>query len=253
MAGDDVTGASTFVIEEGLDTGPVIGTLTERIRATDTAGELLERLAGMRARVSWCTRSRRSLAASRRPLPQPEDGVSYAHKLTRDGRVRRVGVARAHRGQAGARRDAGPRRVDHAARRHGRQDRPVGRGRAGLASGPVASRRRRRAGRHRNHAASRSRGSLLPAARRWTRATGGAERALASPPRWGRREGRTDKAREAAFRCVRSVDAEDAYANLAMPGILAALKLTGRDAAFATELAYGTLADARPLRRDHRA
>lgn len=50
-----------------------------------------------------------------------------------------------------------------------------------------------------------------------------------------------DAAREAAFRCVRAVDAEDAYANLAMPGILAALSLTDRDAAFATELAYGTL------------
>ena len=50
-----------------------------------------------------------------------------------------------------------------------------------------------------------------------------------------------DAAREAAFRCVRSVDAEDAYANLAMPGILSALNVSGRDAAFATELAYGTL------------
>jgi 16S rRNA (cytosine967-C5)-methyltransferase len=50
-----------------------------------------------------------------------------------------------------------------------------------------------------------------------------------------------DGAREAAFRCVRDVDADDAYANLAMPGILSALNLTGRDAAFATELAYGTL------------
>ena len=50
-----------------------------------------------------------------------------------------------------------------------------------------------------------------------------------------------DAAREAAFRCVRAVDAEDAYANLAMPAILAALSLGGRDAAFATELAYGTL------------
>lgn len=42
--GDSVTGASTFLIEEGLDTGPVFGTLTETIRATDTSGELLERL-----------------------------------------------------------------------------------------------------------------------------------------------------------------------------------------------------------------
>src|SRR6187455_3874438 len=50
-----------------------------------------------------------------------------------------------------------------------------------------------------------------------------------------------DKPREAAFRCVRAVNAEDAYANLVMPGILAAEGLGARDAAFATELAYGTL------------
>jgi len=45
MAGDTVTGASTFRIEAGLDTGPVFGTMTEAIRSTDTAGDLLGRLA----------------------------------------------------------------------------------------------------------------------------------------------------------------------------------------------------------------
>ena len=42
--GDDVTGAVTFLLEEGLDTGPVFGTLTEAVGPDDTAGELLERL-----------------------------------------------------------------------------------------------------------------------------------------------------------------------------------------------------------------
>src|SRR5690606_21158777 len=46
IAGDEITGASTFRIEEGLDTGPVFGTLTETIRPRDTAGDLLGRLAG---------------------------------------------------------------------------------------------------------------------------------------------------------------------------------------------------------------
>lgn len=83
MAGDDVTGASTFVIERGLDTGPVIGTLTERIRSTDTSEDLLGRLAGLGAPLmvdslealvgGWTT-----------PVAQGEDGVSYAHKLTRE-------------------------------------------------------------------------------------------------------------------------------------------------------------------------
>lgn len=82
MAGDDVTGASTFVIEEGLDTGPVIGTLTERIRSTDTAGDLLERLADTGAGLM--VQSLEALVGGfAAPLKQPEDGVSYAHKLTR--------------------------------------------------------------------------------------------------------------------------------------------------------------------------
>lgn len=43
-AGDEVTGASTFQLEEGLDTGPVFGTVTEKIGPADTAGDLLHRL-----------------------------------------------------------------------------------------------------------------------------------------------------------------------------------------------------------------
>ena len=45
MAGDQVTGATTFRLERGLDTGPVYGVMTEVIRPTDTAGDLLDRLA----------------------------------------------------------------------------------------------------------------------------------------------------------------------------------------------------------------
>ncbi|WP_062466407.1 methionyl-tRNA formyltransferase [Demequina maris] len=83
MAGDDVTGASTFVIEKGLDTGPVIGTLTERIRATDTAGDLLERLAQLGAPLM--VQSLEALDSGiARPAPQSEDDISYAHKLTRE-------------------------------------------------------------------------------------------------------------------------------------------------------------------------
>ncbi len=83
MAGDQVTGASTFIIEEGLDTGPVIGALTETIRPTDTAGDLLDRLshAGAPLMVDSLTALEDGTAS---PLPQPDDDVSYAHKLTRD-------------------------------------------------------------------------------------------------------------------------------------------------------------------------
>ncbi|WP_430866766.1 RsmB/NOP family class I SAM-dependent RNA methyltransferase [Demequina aurantiaca] len=51
----------------------------------------------------------------------------------------------------------------------------------------------------------------------------------------------SDKARSAAYECVLNVTRDDAYANLLMPSILRAADLHGRDAAFATELAYGTL------------
>lgn len=50
-----------------------------------------------------------------------------------------------------------------------------------------------------------------------------------------------DAPRRAAAELLRQVDEDGAYANLALPGILSSLGLTGRDAAFATELAFGTL------------
>jgi methionyl-tRNA formyltransferase len=43
--GDDITGATTFRLDPGMDTGPVYGTLTETIATDDTAGTLLARLA----------------------------------------------------------------------------------------------------------------------------------------------------------------------------------------------------------------
>ena len=50
-----------------------------------------------------------------------------------------------------------------------------------------------------------------------------------------------DRARDAALEVLRSVREDDAYANLVLPQILHGFGLSGRDAAFATELAYGTL------------
>ncbi|PZR52774.1 rRNA small subunit methyltransferase B [Xylanimonas oleitrophica] len=55
-----------------------------------------------------------------------------------------------------------------------------------------------------------------------------------------RRRG-TDPARTAAYDVLREVDGSDAYANLVLPPLLRERRITGRDAAFATELAYGTL------------
>jgi methionyl-tRNA formyltransferase len=79
--GDEITGASTFALEEGLDTGPVYGTVTEVIHPSDTGGELLCRLA--HAGASLLVSTLDGIAdGSLRPVPQPADGVSYAPKLT---------------------------------------------------------------------------------------------------------------------------------------------------------------------------
>lgn len=60
-------------------------------------------------------------------------------------------------------------------------------------------------------------------------------------PRNNRRPRRKplDPARRAAFDVLRAVSEEDAYANLALPALLRDRGITGRDAAFATELTYG--------------
>lgn len=80
-AGDDVTGATTFLIEKGLDTGPVYGTVTEAIRPTDTAGDLLRRLADSGAALLVATFD--GLAdGTIAPVPQRADGVSHAAKVT---------------------------------------------------------------------------------------------------------------------------------------------------------------------------
>ena len=88
MAGDAVTGATTFLLEEGLDTGPVLGTLTEPVRPDDTAGTLLDRLAHAGAGLLVATMDGLE-AGDLRAVPQPSEGVSHAPKLTTDeARVR---------------------------------------------------------------------------------------------------------------------------------------------------------------------
>lgn len=49
------------------------------------------------------------------------------------------------------------------------------------------------------------------------------------------------RARDVAYECVMAVTTDDAYANLIMPSLISRAKLDGRDAGFATELAYGAL------------
>jgi methionyl-tRNA formyltransferase len=81
LHGDEITGASTFQIEAGLDTGPVYGVVTEAIRPDDTAGDLLRRLSVSGATLLSATMdgiADGSLVAQ----PQSADGVSVAGKIT---------------------------------------------------------------------------------------------------------------------------------------------------------------------------
>ena len=80
-AGDQVTGASTFRLEEGMDTGPVYGVVTETIRPRDTVGELLGRLSESGAALLVATLDGiedGTIVAK----TQPTEGVSYAGKVT---------------------------------------------------------------------------------------------------------------------------------------------------------------------------
>ncbi|MCW1249064.1 methionyl-tRNA formyltransferase [Acaricomes phytoseiuli] len=84
--GDDITGASTFLLEEGLDTGPVYGTMTEQIRREDTATDLLSRLS-----ISGAALLTKTLTAisegTAQPIPQQGE-ISLAPKLhAADGRI----------------------------------------------------------------------------------------------------------------------------------------------------------------------
>ena len=85
-AGDEVTGATTFRIDEGLDTGDILDTLETVIGEAETSGELLERLAYAGADLLVETMDAFE-AGTADPTPQPEEGT-YAHKINpADARV----------------------------------------------------------------------------------------------------------------------------------------------------------------------
>lgn len=88
LHGDEVTGATTFRIVRELDAGPVFGFVTETIRARDTAGDLLERLARSGAGLLVSTLDHIE-TGDLSPREQPSDGVSIAPKIeVADARVR---------------------------------------------------------------------------------------------------------------------------------------------------------------------
>jgi methionyl-tRNA formyltransferase len=89
LAGDQITGATTFRIVLELDAGPVFATVTEPIRSDDTAGDLLHRLSLSGARLLVDTLNGIE-DGTLTPTPQPETDaqVSYASKINvEDARI----------------------------------------------------------------------------------------------------------------------------------------------------------------------
>ena len=81
QAGDAKTGVCLMQMEAGLDTGPVLLHQELLIAATDTGGQLHDKLAELGAQV--LSDGLGLLRAGIKPIarPQPEQGVTYAHKL----------------------------------------------------------------------------------------------------------------------------------------------------------------------------
>lgn len=86
MAGDETTGVTLMLMDEGLDTGPVLACTETPISAEETGGHLRDRLSRMGAELltetlpAW-------LAGDIQPRPQPDEGVTYAAKLETADRV----------------------------------------------------------------------------------------------------------------------------------------------------------------------
>lgn len=83
LAGDDETGVSCFLLEEGMDTGPVLTEARTRIGPDESAGELTARLAELGAPV-LLEALRGLVDGTIVPRPQPADGATYAPKIGPD-------------------------------------------------------------------------------------------------------------------------------------------------------------------------
>lgn len=80
MAGDTETGVDAMMMEAGLDTGPVVASERTPITEEDTAGSVHDRLVELAARLA--PRALAGLAdGSLTPVPQTEEGMTYAAKL----------------------------------------------------------------------------------------------------------------------------------------------------------------------------
>jgi len=81
LAGDAESGVDLMQMEAGLDTGPVLLERRTPIDRADTGGSLHDRLSALGAEVLADGLRRAVAGETLAPTPQPEEGVTYAHKL----------------------------------------------------------------------------------------------------------------------------------------------------------------------------
>lgn len=86
LAGDAETGVSIMCMDVGLDTGPVLSTKSIAIAPHETAATLHDRLATLGAQALIETLPKFA-AGELIPQPQPQAGVTYAHKLRKEEAV----------------------------------------------------------------------------------------------------------------------------------------------------------------------
>ncbi len=85
--GDSITGATTFRIDQGMDSGPILGQVTQTVDPKDTSGVLLERLAGTGSHLLRQTLDALE-AGMIYPVPQQHDLATFAPKISKsDSRI----------------------------------------------------------------------------------------------------------------------------------------------------------------------
>lgn len=84
LAGDDKTGITIMQMDAGLDTGPMISREEIAITPDMTTGALHDALSGMGARMVVAALDRLARDGSLPASAQPDDGVTYAEKISKD-------------------------------------------------------------------------------------------------------------------------------------------------------------------------
>jgi methionyl-tRNA formyltransferase len=83
LAGDEETGVTIMQMDVGLDTGPMLAAKSIRIGRDDTAGSVFETLSTLGADLLIKTLPE-YLAGNLKPVPQPEEGATYAPMLKKE-------------------------------------------------------------------------------------------------------------------------------------------------------------------------